>query len=129
MTYSIQARVRTALEREANVPPEVGEEVGVFASAFYPAMESASSGQGGGSIKGARKTTGGVRDLLPAIPYTAQPDHLQMSFQSLYSQVHQQLQELHRKTSGWDDEQTVEATIRKQLESVEALLIEEVYDR
>lgn len=137
MTYSVQARLRTQLEREADISPEIGEVIGSFAGAFYPPVESSGRSTDSPSRRGVQIGSGRLQ--LPRTPnspitpkewqamvmFAADPDEASCSYQDVLASVHSQL----RASSEPSTESAQEAKALEQMEVVERLFVGEVYDR
>lgn len=119
MSYSIKARLLAQLQRQNEITGPAAELVGSFASSFYPFTESSSSS----SLCHHR---GG--HVLPApLPYALTPEELQTSFQNLYGKVQYLLTA--QKDPLTKSSEEVGELLCKRLESVEGLLLTELYDR
>ncbi|PWN20387.1 hypothetical protein BCV69DRAFT_299519 [Microstroma glucosiphilum] len=137
MTYSVQARLRTQLEREAGIRSDIGEVIGSFAGAFYPPVESSSRSTELPSRRGVQIGSGRLQ--LPRTPhspitpkewqtmamFSASPEEVTASYQDVLASVHSQLR-IDSDTAG---EESQEEKVLEQMEVVERLLVEEVYDR
>lgn len=123
MIHSVQARLIKQLQREAAVPPEIGEVVASFASAFYPPVDTVqvTSHDSSHSQRSRSSSAKSATSLASAPPiYTAQPEEVAVRFQDLYHSVEEQL----LASGSFDGSSLAEA-----MEVVEKFLTQELHDR
>ncbi|CAO1638725.1 unnamed protein product [Sympodiomycopsis kandeliae] len=136
MIHSVQSRLLKQLEREGGIPYEIGQVVSSFAGAFYPPVES--NQQGRSSPHGRSRSSTGVstgssnsasHDSAsnasyphPSPIYASPPEEVAVCFQELYASMQEQLEQSKVTSNG-------PAGTTEQIEVVERLLTQELYDR
>lgn len=120
---TLDARIKARLAQKG-IEEDVREVVAVFAGAFLPPIDSVRSGGGGG-----HRGNSPVNVANPL--YLVEAEDLASIFQDLFLSVRDQLDKMHTSATGQGEEEEQEAAkeIDAKLETIEAVLCEEVYDR
>ncbi|SPC63994.1 related to Phosphopantothenoylcysteine decarboxylase [Ustilago sp. UG-2017b] len=120
---TLDARIKARLAQKG-IEEDVREVVAVFAGAFLPPIDSVRSGGGGG-----HRGNSPVNVANPL--YLVEAENLASIFQDLFLSVRDQLDKMHTSATGQGEEEEQEAAkeIDAKLETIEAVLCEEVYDR